>query len=193
MNDWYQRNNGGNLSRDSPLFFSKMKQTGLEVVEVKLHEAEKELDTSRTTLYRWRKKLGILDETKTEVSETHMKQLRALAKERVKRQISKEHRANVLVEAEQSDDFAYALQLQTGDSDETKALKVQYNGNLKVLAVIQNRIDLKLLCGEIPDKYLVDMLEKFQNMNIRIIKVLGKKLGSGDEQEELLQALGIGT
>ena len=79
------------------------------------------------------------------------------------------------------------LEINDNDSVGLKNLKTQYNHNQKVIENFQLEINKVLNDGELPDKYLLDGMEKYQKLNMQIMSTIEKQSPQGDSLKEMIQ------
>lgn len=149
---------------------------------MKLEEAAELLNISRTTLYRYRKKLGIVSETKDDVDVTHFEQLKKEARQTVK-YAKKIDLDKIIDEAVVKDLYL----LEKSDPFEVSQLKTQFNNNKKLIDSLQKEIDLMIASGEIPDKFILDSMEKFQKLNMKIMSDIEKIKPQADNLSSMIK------
>ena len=79
------------------------------------------------------------------------------------------------------------LEINDNDSVGLKNLKNQYNHNQKVIENFQLEINKVINDGELPDKYLLDGMEKYQKLNMQIMSTIEKQSPQGDSLKEMIQ------
>ena len=79
------------------------------------------------------------------------------------------------------------LEINDNDSVGLKNLKTQYNHNQKVIENFQLEINKVINDGELPDKYLLDGMEKYQKLNMQIMSMIEKQSQQGDNLKEMIQ------
>ena len=137
---------------------------------LKINEVLEKLGISRATLTRYRKKLGIFEETRSNITKSQFKELEKLANQRQK--YTREEKM---------------LEINDNDSVGLKNLKTQYNHNQKVIENFQLEINKVINNGELPDKYLLDGMEKYQKLNMQIMSTIEKQSPQGDSLKEMIQ------
>ena len=133
------------------------------------HVAEHIGITDRT-LYNYRKKLGILEETREEVSESQLKQFRDLASSRIRPMSSEKIKQAIQEEAAAIEDDEGSLELSLRDSIELMNMKKQYNSNQKLIRFLSKRIRNMIENHEPIGKTETDMMEKYQKLNLSLLK-----------------------
>lgn len=133
------------------------------------HVAEHIGITDRT-LYNYRKKLGILEETREEVSESQLKQFRDLASSRIRPMSSEKIKQAIQEEAAAIEDDEGSLEISTRDSIELMNMKKQYNSNQKLIRFLSIRIRNMIENHEPIGKTETDMMEKYQKLNLSLLK-----------------------
>lgn len=131
-------------------------------------DVPKYLGIGRTTLHNYRKKLGIFEETKREMSEEH---LRRIIKIRNSRGNTGRQRLLETEAAKYASKTGH-VKINTSDPAWIKNLKGSYNANQTVIEYLDKVIMSYLSRGETPDKTTADMMAKFQMLNIQITKKL---------------------
>lgn len=152
---------------------------------MKLNDVPKALGVSRITVYNYRKKLGILEETADEVSDNNYKKLKKLANSRIKRGQSGGEKSEVLKKARAANDSKGFLEVTADDSIQLINLKQQYNSNQLLINYLNKIINKNILENETPSKLESDMMEKYQKLNMQ----LAKTIESIDPAEENLAAM----
>lgn len=152
---------------------------------MKLNDVPKALGVSRITVYNYRKKLGILEETADEVSDINYKKLKKLANSRIKRGQSGGKKSEVLEKARVANDSQGFLEVATDDSIQLINLKQQYNSNQLLINYLNKVINKNILENETPSKLESDMMEKYQKLNMQ----LAKTIEAIDPAEENLAAM----
>lgn len=158
---------------------------------MKVKEAQEKLKMSEAGLWKLRKKLGILTEKRAEITE---EELKLLKKHRSHRAIPSKYRAKkVDVKIEKVDNEIVkdrTLKILDSEPIEVRNLKTDYNQNLKLIKYMQGLIEQDVSKGELPDKYYVDTIEKYQKLNITIINAIQKLMPIEDSiQKELAERL----
>lgn len=152
---------------------------------MKINEVLEELGISRATLTRYRKKLGIFEETRSNITKSQLKELKKLVNQRQKyirqERVELSRKSFKLIPKEKT------LDISENDSVALKNLKTQYNHNQKVIENFQLEINKVINAGELPDKYLLDSMEKFQKLNMQIMSTIEKQSPQGDSLKELIQ------
>ncbi|HEQ1581041.1 TPA: hypothetical protein VD746_000379 [Streptococcus pyogenes] len=123
---------------------------------LKINEVLEKLGISRATLTRYRKKLGIFEETRSNITKSQFKELEKLANQRQK----------------------YTRQERVELSRKTFKL-IPKEKMLEINKVIND--------GELPDKYLLDGMEKYQKLNMQIMSTIEKQSPQGDSLKEMIQ------
>lgn len=152
---------------------------------MKINEVLEKLGISRATLSRYRKKLGIFDETRSNITKSQFKELEKLANQRQK--YTRQERVELSRKTFKLIPKEKMLKITDGDSVGLKNLKNQYNHNQKLIENFQLEINKAINSGELPDKYLLDGLEKYQKLNMQIMTTIEKQSPQGDSLKEMIQ------
>lgn len=154
---------------------------------MKTSEVPEFLNISRATLYNYRRKLNILDETRHEVTESHLESFRRLRDARAKpvqvRQKEKEIRSEA-EEAAINDGF---LVIHETDATQTINLKKQYNGNQLLINHLDNLISLDIQKMNTPEKVVADMMEKYQKLNMSLIRQIESLNPAEDDLKQKIE------
>ena len=152
---------------------------------MKINEVLEKLGISRATLTRYRKKLGIFEETRSNITKSQFKELEKLANQRQK--YTREERVELSRKTFKLIPKEKMLEINDNDSVSLKNLKNQYNHNQKVIENFQLEINKVINDGELPDKYLLDGMEKYQKLNMQIMSTIEKQSPQGDSLKEMIQ------
>ena len=152
---------------------------------MKINEVLEKLGISRATLTRYRKKLGIFEETRSNITKSQFKELEKLANQRQK--YTREERVELSRKTFKFIPKEKILEINDNDSVGFKNLKTQYNHNQKVIENFQLEINKVINNGELPDKYLLDGMEKYQKLNMQIMSTIEKQSPQGDSLKEMIQ------
>lgn len=152
---------------------------------MKINEVLEKLGISRATLTRYRKKLGIFEETRSNITSSQFKELEKLANQRQK--YTREERVELSRKTFKMIPKEKTIEISDNDSVSLKNLKTQYNHNQKVIENFQLEINKAINEGELPDKYLLDSLEKYQKLNMQIVSAIEKQSPQGDSLKEMIQ------
>lgn len=155
---------------------------------MKINEVLEKLGISRATLTRYRKKLGIFEETRSNITKSQFKELEKLANQRQK--YTREERVELSRKTFKLIPKEKMLEINDNDSvglKNLKTLKTQYNHNQKVIENFQLEINKVINDGELPDKYLLDGMEKYQKLNMQIMSTIEKQSLQGDSLKEMIQ------
>lgn len=152
---------------------------------LKINEVLEKLGISRATLTRYRKKLGIFEETRSNITKSQFKELEKLANQRQK--YTREERVELSRKTFKLIPKEKMLEINDNDSVSLKNLKTQYNHNQKVIENFQLEINKVINDGELPDKYLLDGMEKYQKLNMQIMSTIEKQSPQGDSLKEMIQ------
>jgi hypothetical protein len=152
---------------------------------LKINEVLEKLGISRATLTRYRKKLGIFEETRSNITKSQFKELEKLANQRQK--YTREERVELSRKTFKLIPKEKMLEISDNDSVSLKNLKTQYNHNQKVIENFQLEINKVINDGELPDKYLLDGMEKYQKLNMQIMSTIEKQSPQGDSLKEMIQ------
>lgn len=152
---------------------------------MKINEVLEELGISRATLTRYRKKLGIFEETRSNITKSQFKELEKLANQRQK--YTRQERVELSRKTFKLIPKEKTLNISDNDSVALKNLKTQYNHNQKVIENFQLEINKVINAGELPDKYLLDGMEKYQKLNMQIMSTIEKQSPQGDSLKEMIQ------
>ncbi|HFZ6730018.1 TPA: hypothetical protein ACGPS2_000490 [Streptococcus agalactiae] len=145
---------------------------------LKINEVLEKLGISRATLTRYRKKLGIFEETRSNITKSQFKELEKLANQRQK--YTRQERVELSRKTFKLIPKEKMLEISDNDSVVLKNLKTQYNHNQKVIENFQLEINKVINDGELPDKYLLDGMEKYQKLNMQIMSTIEKQSPQGD-------------
>lgn len=140
---------------------------------LKINEVLEKLGISRATLTRYRKKLGIFEETRSNITKSQFKELEKLANQRQK--YTRQERVELSRKTFKLIPKEKMLEISDNDSVVLKNLKTQYNHNQKVIENFQLEINKVINDGELPDKYLLDGMEKYQKLNMQIMSTIEKQ------------------
>lgn len=152
---------------------------------MKINEVLEKLGISRATLTRYRKKLGIFEETRSNITKSQFKELEKLANQRQK--YTRQERVELSRKTFKLIPKEKMLEISDNDSVVLKNLKTQYNHNQKVIENFQLEINKVIIDGELPDKYLLDGMEKYQKLNMQIMSTIEKQSPQGDSLKEMIQ------
>lgn len=152
---------------------------------LKINEVLEKLGISRATLTRYRKKLGIFEETRSNITKSQFKELEKLANKRQK--YTRQERVELSRKTFKLIPKEKMLEISDNDSVVLKNLKTQYNHNQKVIENFQLEINKVINDGELPDKYLLDGMEKYQKLNMQIMSTIEKQSPQGDSLKEMIQ------
>ncbi|AQY25050.1 TPA: hypothetical protein ACUJK1_000917 [Streptococcus agalactiae] len=152
---------------------------------LKINEVLEKLGISRATLTRYRKKLGIFEETRSNITKSQFKELEKLANQRQK--YTRQERVELSRKTFKLIPKEKMLEISDNDSVVLKNLKTQYNHNQKVIENFQLEINKVINDGELPDKYLLDGMEKYQKLNMQIMSTIEKQSPQGDSLKEMIQ------
>ncbi|HEO7036252.1 TPA: hypothetical protein ACUJQ5_001216 [Streptococcus agalactiae] len=152
---------------------------------LKINEVLEKLGISRATLTRYRKKLGIFEETRPNITKSQFKELEKLANQRQK--YTRQERVELSRKTFKLIPKEKMLEISDNDSVVLKNLKTQYNHNQKVIENFQLEINKVINDGELPDKYLLDGMEKYQKLNMQIMSTIEKQSPQGDSLKEMIQ------
>ncbi|APZ82144.1 hypothetical protein Javan26_0022 [Streptococcus phage Javan26] len=152
---------------------------------MKINEVLEKLGISRATLTRYRKKLGIFEETRSNITKSQFKELEKLANQRQK--YTRQERVELSRKTFKLIPKEKMLEISDNDSVVLKNLKTQYNHNQKVIENFQLEINKVINDGELPDKYLLDGMEKYQKLNMQIMSTIEKQSPQGDSLKEMIQ------
>ncbi|MDY3041198.1 hypothetical protein [Streptococcus pluranimalium] len=152
---------------------------------LKINEVLEKLDISRATLSRYRKRLGIFEETRSNITKSQFKELEKLANQRQK--YTRQERVELSRKTFKMISKEKTIEISDNDSVSLKNLKTQYNHNQKVIENFQLEINKVINDGELPDKYLLDGMEKYQKLNMQIMSTIEKQTPQGDSIKEMIQ------
>lgn len=152
---------------------------------MKINEVLEKLGISRATLTRYRKKLGIFEETRSNITKSQFKELEKLANQRQK--YTRQERVELSRKTFKLIPKEKTLEIRDNDPVGLKNLKNQYNHNQKVIENFQLEINKVINDGELPDKYLLDGMEKYQKLNMQIMSTIEKQSPQGDSLKEMIQ------
>ena len=149
-----------------------------------IKETAKSLGISVQTLSRYRKSLGIFEETKKGLSESQYKEVEKL---RDKNFFKSEERKKTILNGAKSFCATGLLKIGDTDSKEIVNLKTDYNENRNFIEYHQSCIEIAMINGKKPDKDISNMLEKYQSLNLKIISNLEKAKSTAVDFETLIQ------
>ena len=152
---------------------------------LKINEVLEELGISRATLTRYRKKLGIFEETKSNISKSQFKELEKLANQRQK--YTRQERVELSRKTFKLIPKEKMLEIRDDESVGLKNLKAQYNYNQKLIENFQLEINKFINDGDMPGKYLTDSLEKYQKLNMQVVSMIDKQSPQTDHIQELIK------
>ena len=150
---------------------------------MKINEVLEKLGISRATLIRYRKKLGIFEETRSNITKSQFKELEKLANQRQK--YTRQERVELSRKTFKLIPKEKMLEISDNDSVGLKNLKTQYNQ--KVIENFQLEINKVINDSELPSKYLLDGMEKYQKLNMQIMSTIEKQSPQGDSLKEMIQ------
>lgn len=142
---------------------------------MKLQDVPKAVGVSRITIYNYRKKLGIVEETADEVSNEIVEQFKKLAASKIKPSPSNnkgKKTADVVAAAQFSNDSSGFLEILPNDSTQLKNLKDQYNSNQVLINHLTKEINNDIMGGYTPTKLESDMMEKYQKLNMSLARTI---------------------
>lgn len=154
---------------------------------MKLKEAIERLGISRSSVDRYRKKLGIFHETKKEVTLEQFEELRKLRDYREKYTYKKPVEKLAKSQNDEMEKSGVFLEINARDGTEIKNLKKQYNDNLGIIQYMQNLAFSDIKGGGIPEKYFIDSIEKYQKLNILILNTLKKINPETNDLQKLIE------
>jgi len=144
-----------------------------------LQEAADKLGINRTRLYRVRKRIGILAETKREVSETNFKIIENKLKSRADYEAPNARIAS-------APDAVRVIEIHPADRDDVRILKESINDNLKIIAYQRKLLDDAEAGEGLPAKAITDTIAKYRNLNIALLRQLRQ---INPEADELVAAI----
>lgn len=128
------------------------------------------LNISRSSLYNYRKRLGIVEETKDKITEKHLEQIKRLRNSRNKPANVTETEQIAKVEAKKENNQSGFLEVSQDDSIQLVNLKDQYNSNQQLINHLDKTIKLDIQKFITPEKAVTDTMEKYQKLNIALLK-----------------------
>lgn len=137
---------------------------------MRTRDVSKHLGITHRTLYNYRKRLGIIEETREEVSDEQLKLFSDLARSRIKPKPATETRQAIIEQANSFDGEVGTLEINQSDSIELVNLKKQYNGNQKLIAFLDIKIQEMIRHNEPISKTETDMMEKYQKLNLSLLR-----------------------
>lgn len=137
---------------------------------MKIKDVTEHLGITERTLYNYRKKLGILEETREEVSESQLKQFKDLASSRIRPMSSGKIKQAIQEEVVAIEDDTGSLEIFPTDSTELMNMKKQYNSNQKLIRLLSVKIRNMIENQEPIGKTETDMMEKYQRLNLSLLK-----------------------
>lgn len=149
-----------------------------------IKETAKSLGISVQTLSRYRKTLGIFEETKKGLTESQYKEVEKL---RDKNLFTNEEKKKIILSGAESFNAMGLLEIEDTDSKEIINLKNDYNYNRKYIEYLQTLIKIDMFDKKVPDKNVSNMLEKFQSLNLKIVSNLEKSKSTGVDFDALIQ------
>ena len=149
-----------------------------------LREVPKAVGVSRITIYNYRKSLGILEETQEEVPDEIVEKFKKMASAKIKVKKDAKKKETVIKEARQSNNSEGFIEISSEDSTQLKNLKDQYNNNQVLINHLTREINTSILNFETPGKLEMDMMEKYQKLNV----TLAKEIAKVNPEEESLSA-----
>jgi len=145
------------------------------VEHLKLQDVPQAVGVSRITIYNYRKKLGIVEETAEEVSDEIVEQFKKLAASKIKPSNTNNNgkkTADVVAAAQSSNDSSGFLEVLDSDSTQLKNLKDQYNSNQVLINHLTKTINNDIAEGYTPSKLESDMMEKYQKLNMSLARTI---------------------
>lgn len=146
-------------------------------------EAAKALKVSKRTVDRYRKELGILEETRKEILPSHLELMSNWQKEKENRNKS---RVEILKEEALKIDSEDSLKIEETDSETVKNLKTDYNNNRKIIDYFQHISLYAANNNKMPPKEILQVCESYQKLNIHILNSLEKQAGKKEGIESLI-------
>ncbi|MBL1223725.1 hypothetical protein [Enterococcus sp. BWR-S5] len=142
---------------------------------MKLQDVPAAVGVSRITIYNYRKRLGIVEETTEEVPEETVEQFKKMAASKIKPGPSNnkgKKKVDVVAAAQFSNDSSGFLEILPNDSTQLKNLKDQYNSNQVLINHLTKEINTCIVDGETPSKLESDMMEKYQKLNMSLARTI---------------------
>jgi hypothetical protein len=141
---------------------------------MRLNTAVARLGVHDDTVRNWRKKLGIFEKTRHEVTPKQFEELRRLRDSRQKYTRRGEKLEGSELNAGLEPNSDKLLEFRDDDAAEIRNLKQQYNQNIAKIDYVENLLQTQMGQGLTPEKYLMDSSEKCQRLNISIAAALRK-------------------
>ena len=161
--------NGDSLKKNSPpTFLTTWTERSGKILLTK--DVPEFLNISRSSLYNYRKRLGIVEETKDKITEKHLEQIKRLRNSRNKPANVTETEQIAKVEAKKENNQSGFLEVSQDDSIQLVNLKDQYNSNQQLINHLDKTIKLDIQKFITPEKAVTDTMEKYQKLNIALLK-----------------------
>lgn len=147
--------------------------------------ALKVLGITAPTYRRYRRMLGIFEETSFEISETNVDKIKRLIESQGN---SKDHREKVITEmkAIEERNTRDVLTIKPFDSAQVVKLKEHYNTYTRYLDYLTKVIEDCMQEGSLPPRDTSNMIEKFETLCIKIAKELRHLEGDTDGVAEVI-------
>ena len=147
--------------------------------------ALKVLGISKPTYRKYRRMLGIFEETSSEISEANVERIRNLVEAKG---MKPDHREKVITEmkALEEKDSRDILKIKSFDTAQVKKLKEHYNTYSRYLDYLTNVIEDCMKEGSLPPKDTSLLIEKFETLCIKIAKELRHLEGDTDGIAEVI-------
>lgn len=149
-----------------------------------IKEATKELGISRATIDRYRKTLGIFEETKKNITHSHIEMMKNYKQE--KGNYNEKKDIEDLKKEAFNFDAIGLLEINEKDSQKVKNLKNDYNTNRRFIEYMQNGMDNIIDDNKIPPKFIYEAIMQYQKLNIRIVSSLEKLEVKSSNLESLI-------
>jgi len=153
---------------------------------MKTREVTERLGISRQTLLKIRHKLGIVEETRRNVSPTMYELIAEQAHARAgqeKRPKSGQEYKKIAKSGKTID----CLPIRPHDANKVADLKDNYNLNAEILQFLGQLIREQIEDHKQPEKYLLDAVEKYQRANVVMLKAIKTFAPETDELAALIE------
>lgn len=151
----------------------------------------KELDCSRGTIYKYMKKLNIINDPSRDFSFDEIKAMKNLLNQYPKKAKQGETVEEIFYREQTSEYDEHFIDVDDSLPIESQNLQRQYNENQRLINFCNKKMNSLIEAGEEPNKNLYDMLAKYQKMNADLTKQISKlKSGGKSTAQRISEMLG---
>lgn len=151
----------------------------------------KELDCSRGTIYKYMKKLNIINDPSRDFSFDEIKAMKNLLNQYPKKAKQGETVEEIFYREQTSEYDEHFIDVDDSLPIESQNLQRQYNENQRLINFCNKKMNSLIEAGEEPNKNLYDMLAKYQKMNADLTKQISKlKSGGKSTAQRISELLG---